>query len=449
LGKTDAELYRLNREEHKSFAELAREEGTTRSAIAGRIRRYGQRLKQQSELSAQNQPETSEQVTLEGSGNTREAESKSQRITTLEQLIDHCKIDLDEWAIERHVINKWEVGVKEPVTGAVLVEPLFQVKAWLVKRKPEAIHPVLSPVNINVKFGKTVQRAKGLRAALVLPDPQFGFSRDVYGGRLTPFHDRLALDVVRQIAQIVEPEISVFLGDVNDFSGWSDKYIRRPEFYFTTQPALIEAAWYIAQIRAATRCEVYDLEGNHDLRPETQIISHLMEAYQLKSADCLEASPVMSIDNLLGLSRMGVTYVPGYPNGEVWINETTRCIHGEKVRGQPGQTAAAVVRDANETVIFGHVHRSEFATKTIPCRDGYRTVKAYSPGCLCHVDGRVPGSSKSNQWQQGAAVIWYDERNSTIVPLDIMAGRAVYNGELYQGCDYVDDLRKDSRWMQF
>jgi predicted phosphodiesterase len=44
LSKTDAELYRLNKEGHQTFAELAKMEGTTRSAISGKIHRYGLQL---------------------------------------------------------------------------------------------------------------------------------------------------------------------------------------------------------------------------------------------------------------------------------------------------------------------------------------------------------------------------------------------------------------------
>lgn len=437
---SDAELYRLSREEHKSYGEIARQTGLSRGTVAGRITRYVARGGREKAPLQQ-----VDQVIDNTQANTRAVESKSIRITTLEQLIAYCQIDLEVWAVERHVINKWEVGAKDE-RGAIVVEPLFQVKAWLVKRRPEAIKPVIAPVNINVRLPRPPERSRGLKAALILPDTQFGFSREVYGGKLIPFHDRLALDAARQIAQVIEPDTTVLLGDVNDLSGWSDKFIHRPEFYFTTQPALIEAAWYLRQVRALTRGTVYDLEGNHDLRIETQVITHLVDAYQLRSADNLEAAPVLSIDNLLGLARMGVTYVPGYPDGEVWINPALRCIHGEKVRGQPGQTAAAVVRDANESVLFGHIHRIELATRTIPTQGGCRTVTACSPGCLCHIDGRVPGSKRSDQWQQGLAVVWYDEESAQIVPVGIHAGRAVYAGEVYQGRDYLDGLREETGW---
>lgn len=56
------------------------------------------------------------------------------RVVTLDDLIEACEVDLTEWFIERHVINKWEVGAKikdEHGNVELLAEPLFQVKAWL------------------------------------------------------------------------------------------------------------------------------------------------------------------------------------------------------------------------------------------------------------------------------------------------------------------------------
>tara|TARA_R110000751_G_scaffold74041_1_gene149840 strand:- start:2253 stop:3497 length:1245 start_codon:yes stop_codon:yes gene_type:complete len=56
---------------------------------------------------------------------------KSSRIKNIDDLIEHCEIDLDVWEIERYVVNKWEVGSN--VEGTIIVEPLFQIKAWLKK----------------------------------------------------------------------------------------------------------------------------------------------------------------------------------------------------------------------------------------------------------------------------------------------------------------------------
>lgn len=60
------------------------------------------------------------------------------RIHTLEQLIEFFEIDLSIWEVERFVANKWEMAYKDE-GGEAQTEPLFQVKAFL-KRKKEIIN---------------------------------------------------------------------------------------------------------------------------------------------------------------------------------------------------------------------------------------------------------------------------------------------------------------------
>jgi len=61
----------------------------------------------------------------------------SGRIKTLDDLIKVSKINLDEWIIDRHLINKWDVGTK--IGDEIIVEDLFQVKVWL-KRNTDYIN---------------------------------------------------------------------------------------------------------------------------------------------------------------------------------------------------------------------------------------------------------------------------------------------------------------------
>lgn len=62
-------------------------------------------------------------------------------IHTLEELLAHCEVDASIWEVERFVVNKWEVGAKLGPADAhyIKVTPLFQVKATLKRRAPEAI----------------------------------------------------------------------------------------------------------------------------------------------------------------------------------------------------------------------------------------------------------------------------------------------------------------------
>ncbi len=75
--------------------------------------------------------------THEQSGDTWDIELRKTRICTLEQLIEHCEIDLEKWEVERFICNKWEMGYTTGVGNSKRASeiPLFQVKALLRKRR--------------------------------------------------------------------------------------------------------------------------------------------------------------------------------------------------------------------------------------------------------------------------------------------------------------------------
>ena len=74
-----------------------------------------------------------DKVNFTQKGDNIELESNG-RIFTLEQLLEKSKVDTNIWEVERHIINKWEVGTKKP-DGTINTEELYQVKAWLKKNK--------------------------------------------------------------------------------------------------------------------------------------------------------------------------------------------------------------------------------------------------------------------------------------------------------------------------
>jgi hypothetical protein len=56
------------------------------------------------------------------------------RIITVDKLIQIYNIDLEIWEIEKQIVNTWEVGAKDP-SGNIVTTPLFQVKLWLKKKQ--------------------------------------------------------------------------------------------------------------------------------------------------------------------------------------------------------------------------------------------------------------------------------------------------------------------------
>ena len=87
-------------------------------------------------------PRLRQGVRLEQRGARATAESVSGRITTLEQLLAACQVDLARWEVERYVINKYEVAAKT-AGGELAVEQVFQVKAWLRARRSASVEEAL------------------------------------------------------------------------------------------------------------------------------------------------------------------------------------------------------------------------------------------------------------------------------------------------------------------
>lgn len=383
----------------------------------------------------------------------------SQRIRSLEDLCLAFGIDQDVWLNTFFEAGTYEGFAKREdkdltfTNGTIdgharsqglIIAPMFRTKARFVRREPVPLHPAVQPIECPVTFPQPrPPDTSGVRRALIYADPQYGYKRDLRSGALDPFHDRRALSIVEQVAAHVQPDAIVCAGDILDNPTWTDKFIRSPEFYFTTQPAILEAHRHARRVReACPEAAIYWLEGNHDARIRDALAKHLLEACELRPADEMHLPPVMSPERLLALHKLGIEWVGGYPDGEVFLGPL-RCQHGAKARKPPGATARAIAQDSDVDTVFGHVHRIEMVARQVRTRAGSRTVKTLCPGCVCRTDGAVPGSSRNANWQQGFAVVDYTGDDWAPTFVEIRAGRAVFDGRVWVGEDGIDALRAD------
>lgn len=317
--------------------------------------------------------------------------------------------------------------------------------AWSTGPEWPVVQPAAPTV---VKARPARQRAKvpldGWRRAVILPDPQIGF-RLLDDGTLDPFHDETAIAVALSIVADVQPDLIVNLGDFLDLPAWG-KYEQEPAFQRTTQPSLDRAHLFLAEQRAAAPdADIVLLEGNHDRRLQKAIVRNAMEAFGLRRANTPDSWPVLSIQHLLRLDDLAVTYQDGYPANEYWINENLVCIHGHRVKSD-GSTAALVIREERASVIMGHVHRIEEIHKSWRVRRGDTTVRKQNlvatPGTLARVDGAVPSVKGSTDalgrpvptyenWQQGCALVTYqpDDGHFRYEAIPIHNGWAIHHNQ--------------------
>jgi hypothetical protein len=137
-------------------------------------------------------PIESDEVT----GDLRSIKLLKTRISSLEELLEHCKVDTALWEVERFVVNKWETAAAEEDTATgkktILTEPLFQVKATLRKKlQVQMVRAEITSLKEEAKqlarFPKVIpftQPTSGNMLEINIPDSHFGklaWSRETGG----------------------------------------------------------------------------------------------------------------------------------------------------------------------------------------------------------------------------------------------------------------------------
>jgi predicted phosphodiesterase len=376
-----------------------------------------------------------------------ERDNYGARLGKIASLLERNNIDPDEVGkVEKIRLNEWQGLIKgedgtpqvvDMEASSVILTPKWaEGPAWPLVQQPD-------PVNITPFHGMrrvSISSPSIYKTAVIVPDAQFGYWRDIQTGALNPYHDEKALDVVLRAIEKLDPNLIIELGDLLDLPEFG-KYQQEPTFAQTTNPALTAAYQFLVRQRfLAPKAKMRFMEGNHDRRMQNYIIQNAKAAFAIQRADSLDEWPVMSVPFLLRLEELDIEYLPGYPANITWINDNLACIHGAKVRSS-GSTAAAVIDDERVSVIFGHVHRIELQHKTRQTRAGGKSNFAASLGCLSKIDGTVPSTKGAvdpfgrpvqnvENWQQAFGVVTYKEGDGPfhleIVP--IHNGQALFRG---------------------
>lgn len=274
-------------------------------------------------------------------------------------------------------------------------------------------------------------------------DLHIGFNKRNSDGKLTPFHDREALSVILQVVRDVQPDEIVILGDLFDFAVWSKRWTAKPEFFWTTQPALVEAFWFLSQLRKlAPDSKIVIVEGNHDARVEQLALASMQEAVGLKAINA--KYPVFDLNYLLDLPSLDIEFIGGYYDKAAtycpvdWVKNT----HGHKAKAVG--TSVEMLKKENRWVFYGHTHRYELVK--VRLKDG-TIVTAACFGCCCHTDGRLPGSGPEDNWHKGFGLFEYQRghKDGAITSISLEEGGTIFRGKKYMPFDYLDDLRKITR----
>jgi len=239
------------------------------------------------------------------------------------------------------------------------------------------------------------------QVALIVPDIHVGF----HGSE--PLHDTAAMEAVLDAARAVKPSEVIMLGDNLDLASWSTKFLVSPEDRATTQLAMITLREWLVRLRAIVgrTVPIIWLEGNHEQRIQKYLMAMAPEAMGLTPVGSKYSA--LSIPSLMALDApaVNVQYIGPYGAAYwLWGANGVECTHGDLVRSQGGQTVAARLQSRPFHTCFGHIHRTEMASRTIHTYEGTKIIHSMSPGTLARLDGIVPGSPCPN-WQNGFGLI--------------------------------------------
>lgn len=304
--------------------------------------------------------------------------------------------------------------------------------------------PVIAPgPAVRLPAPKASRRKdRDLKRAVILPDIQAGYFR-LHDETLEAIHDETAIETALAILKDADPDLVVLHGDNLDLAEMG-KYMVTPAYARTTQAAIDYMTVLCGRLRMlAPEARIVWIAGNHEERLPKYIINNAVASFGLRRGGEPESWPVLSVPHLCRLDESRVEYLPGYPTGSLWINNRLRVIHGDKV-ASGGSTAHKYLGTEKTSVLYGHIHRREWAERTRDDHDGPKTILAASAGCLARVDGAVPSTKggtdldgrplqRTEDWQQGIAVVDYEEGEGDfhleLVP--IRDGRARWHGRDY------------------
>jgi len=368
------------------------------------------------------------------------------RLGKINDLLERSGINIDEVGkVEKIKISEWQ-GLTKNEDGdaelhdlngiSIVVSPKWaEGPDWpVIQRGPSIKLPAIN---------KSVEKADSdWKTAVILPDMQAGYFR-MSDDSLTAIHDENAIDLAVALIKKVKPEVIVMNGDNADFAELG-KYRLTPAFQRTTQATIDYLTVLMFRLRAASpNAKIIWIEGNHEASLSNYVLDNAMAAFGLKRGNAPDSWPVLSIPYLCRFDESQIEYLAGYPASVFWLNNRIKIIHGSKV-ASGNSTAHKYLSTEKTSVIYGHIHRREWAERTRQDWDGDKTILAASAGCLARVDGVVPSTKggvdldgrplkNTEDWQQGIAVVTYQEGESPfhleLVP--IRDGQMFYRGNIY------------------
>lgn len=173
-----------------------------------------------------------------------------------------------------------------------------------------------------------------------------------------PYHDQLVLDKLVKVAEEIQPDQIVQIGDGIDFPQVSRWSVGTAGAYAPTLQEHISGYrdGFLARMgEAAPAAKKIWLRGNHDER---------LEDFVKKYAPALSSLDALSMENLFDLERLGWSYEAG----PIRIATNTFAIHGHESGGYAATLSAWDTKfckryGSDSNYVWGHTHQGGIVTR--------------------------------------------------------------------------------------
>lgn len=304
-------------------------------------------------------------------------------------------LDPNEWDVRSVTLNKWDAFVDGCVTE------MRQVKAFL-HRVPRL--SLLSPaVEVRERKPTVVKPSVG---------PDLWVFTSCWQA---PYHDEGFHRAFCAWLSVNKPKHGVDLGDLLDLPTVS-KHRDNPAYFAGVQECVNTGYRLLAERHDACRSTRWRLlEGNHDERLRSELLSRAERMYGIRPAVLPGDEPeeqVLSLRRLLHLDKLGVEFVQtpnggNYEHAEIEVSENLVARHGWITGPNAG---ARTVEKVGRSVIVGHTHMQGVQLVPTYYRGRLETRLGVEVGCGCEVKPDGLGYAAQPRWVQGFATasVWPD-----------------------------------------
>jgi hypothetical protein len=304
----------------------------------------------------------------------------SKSITTLEQALGFSEVDLNEWEVERHIFNSWDVTMKGE-DGEPITKTNYQVKVWFRRKaKLELEKPVYRHIQVEKKIHSQMWV--------------------IIGCVHRPFHDKILWDKFIGFLKHNKEKITGVLidGDFLDLRSLSSHEEWIPDGVDLSME-YSDGAQGIRDIEDALNDDIEKvyMYGNHEDR-----------FFRDKKSIRKYGASLPSPHEAMELEEKGWEVITDWKNGYVTLGNLLDVYHGTKVgmNASKDQLNALPTRDH----VFFHTHRvSSYSNQT---------NTAYNGGCMIDLDSdmfKYVDRGVRAAWSQGFIVAYIDDEGGNHV----------------------------------